>query len=122
MIPGYAWSPRPIWRHRPWKPKEAQFLKASALKPSVRTARAAFRDDLERRFVTKLPSARKETLRLRMAAASKTPDYLGDTACNSGEHPTRHHATKTARGASREARLHPSEVTARGENPETGKP
>ena len=30
--------------------------------PAVRAARIAFRDDLEERFVTKLPLARKETM------------------------------------------------------------
>ena len=46
----------------PWKPKESQFLKAASLVPAVRAARIAFRDDLEERFVTKLPLERKETM------------------------------------------------------------
>ena len=49
--------------YMPWKPQGVeQFLRASALKPAVRAARAAFRKDLEERFVSKLPLARKETM------------------------------------------------------------
>ena len=31
-----------------------------------------------------------------LAAAGEEPDWLGDAACNSGEHTTRHHATNRA--------------------------
>ena len=48
--------------YMPWKPKGEQFVKPAMLKPAVRAARAEFRLDLERRFVTELPSARKETM------------------------------------------------------------
>ena len=31
-----------------------------------------------------------------MATAGEEPDWLGDAACNTGEHSTRHHATNRA--------------------------
>ena len=59
----------------PWKPKGSQFIKASALKPEVRVARAAFHDDLMTRFVTNLPSVRKETLAICTLLDPRHKDY-----------------------------------------------
>ena len=49
---------------------------------------------LQRRLGLYLSSAKaaNDTLSL----AGKAPDYLGDAACNGGEHSTRHHATNRA--------------------------
>ena len=50
-------------------------MKASALKPAVREAREAFRVDLEERFVTRLPTARKETLAICTLLDPRFKDY-----------------------------------------------
>eukprot|EP00966_Prymnesium_polylepis_P047034 1089458-Prymnesium_polylepis.2 len=65
-----------------WKPKGSeQFVKANALNPAVRRARAAFREDLQQRFVTDLPPARKETMAICtvLDPRFKTYTFLGAT-------------------------------------------
>ena len=49
---------------------------------------------LQRRFGLCTESARGGNDAL--VAAGKTPDWLGDAACNEGEHSTRHHAVNRA--------------------------
>ena len=49
---------------------------------------------LQRRLGLYLSTARAANDAL--AAGGEEPDWLGDAACNSGEHTTRHHATNRA--------------------------
>ena len=61
----------------PWKPLGSQFLKARAMQPQVRLARTAFHDDLEARFITNLPEARKETFAICTMLDPRFKDYGG---------------------------------------------
>ena len=62
--------------------------------PHSRVRSGPYMIALQRRLGLYVSSARAANDTL--AAAGKSPDYLGDTACNSGEHSTRHHATNRA--------------------------
>ena len=62
--------------------------------PNSRLKSAPFTVALQRRLGLYLSAAKAANDDL--AAAGQEPDWLGDTACNSGEHSTRHHATNRA--------------------------
>jgi len=62
--------------------------------PGSRLKSAPFVVALQRRLGLYLSAARAANDDL--AAAGEEPDWLGDAACNSGEHTTRHHATNRA--------------------------
>ena len=62
--------------------------------PYARPRSGPYAIALQRRFGLYIASARAANEAL--AAAGKTPDWLGDAACNEGQHSTRHHAVNRA--------------------------
>ena len=62
--------------------------------PNSRLKTAPYTAALQRRLGLYLSAAKAANDTL--AAAGKTPDWLGDASCNLGEHSTRHHATNRA--------------------------
>ena len=62
--------------------------------PFTRPRSGPYTIALQRRFGLYIESARGENNALE--AAGKPPDWLGDAACNEGQHSTRHHAVNRA--------------------------
>ena len=62
--------------------------------PFTRPRSGPYTIALQRRFGLYMGSARGANSALE--AADKTPDWLGDAACNEGQHSTRHHAVNRA--------------------------
>ena len=59
----------------PWKPIGQQWLAPAHIRPAVKAARSAFRDDLHDRYVTKMSEVRKAELAISTLLDPHYKDY-----------------------------------------------